>query len=128
MSAKHVQLGKGVGQLPRKIGTFFTAYGFTGADDDEKACFQFGAAGVVRRAQNALGTVSLHCAADLFGNRQSQTVDGLMFGVRAAQSACRQILEDVDGAVFSHESFAVPIGFTIQMIFFDGNVFHRSPE
>ena len=127
MSAKQIQLGKGVGQLPRKNGAFLTVDGFTGADDDEKACFQVGTAGVVRRTQDALSAVALYGAADLLGDRQTQTVDGSFLGMRVAQLTRRQIPQDVDGAVFPHEALAASIRLIVQMIFFDGNIFHRSP-
>ena len=111
-------------KLPTDVGAFHVHNGAAGADDDEESRTQAGTKGVVGGSDHSLCPISRHGAADLFGDRQSQTVDELLFGIFLPQPTRGKVLQHVDRHVLPDEAFSVFVRLSIQMILSNCDVFH----
>ena len=125
---EHIQRAKCFFQLASHLGAGLTVNGLTGADDDQKACPQVRLERIVGGADDALGAVTLDGRADLFGDREAESVDELLFGVFLLEAVRGVIAEHVDGNRLADGALALPICFLIQMVFFDCNIFHVTDQ
>ena len=107
------KIGASLGQLGTNVGAFFADDRASRADHDEEACFELRLERIVRRANDALCTISDDSAANLFRYRKTETVDEVLLGIFPTKARRGKILQDVNGDRFSYEAFPVFISLLV---------------
>jgi len=120
------KLTKGPYQLARHVRAFRGYDRTSRTDDDKISCFELCFDRVVGRANDSLCAVTFNCAAKLFGNGKSQSVDVYLLRMSIFELFRFQVAQNINGDVLTYAALAASESLVIQMMLFNCNVFHKN--